>query len=80
MPADAADLDVNEDFAERLPLHLDDQPRFADDPATADTGVTDPPTYLVVVDRGAYEVQFIPGECGDVLAAYDIVGKWEVMS
>ena len=23
---------------------------------------------------------FIPGECGDVLAGYDIVGKWEVMS
>ena len=23
---------------------------------------------------------FIPGECGDVLAGYDIVGKWGVMS
>ena len=23
---------------------------------------------------------FIPGECGDVLAGYDIVGKWEVMN
>lgn len=64
VPLDAADLDVDMDLAERHPLDLDDQPRFADDPATADTGVTDPPTYLVVVDRGAYEVQFIPGECG----------------
>lgn len=64
VPADAADLDVNADFAERQPLDLDDQPRFADDPATADTGLTDPPDYLVVVDRGAYEVQFVPGKCG----------------
>ena len=23
---------------------------------------------------------FVPGECGDVLAGYDIVGKWEVMN
>lgn len=61
---DVADLDVDSDVGERQPLDLDDQPRFVDDPATTNTGVADPPDYVEIVDRGAYEVQFVPGKCG----------------
>ena len=62
--ADVADLDVDLDVAERQPLDLDDQPRFVDDSAMTDTGLADPPNYVEIVDRGAYEVQFVPGACG----------------
>jgi hypothetical protein len=53
---DSADLDGNGDFDELTPLDLDGDPRFADDPATGDTGCGIP----VVVDMGAYEYQGVP--------------------
>jgi len=56
VPADAGDLDGDGDTAERVPLDLAGSLRFWDDPATADTGVADPPDYPVVVDMGAYEL------------------------
>ncbi|MBU0641596.1 MAG: right-handed parallel beta-helix repeat-containing protein [Planctomycetes bacterium] len=55
VPADTADLDNDGDTSERVPLDLDREPRFFDDPHTDDTGVPDPPDYPEVVDMGAYE-------------------------
>jgi hypothetical protein len=55
VPADIDDLDLNEDLSERIPLDLDGRTRFADDPGTADTGLTDIPAYPDIVDIGAYE-------------------------
>lgn len=54
--ADWADIDGDGDTTERIPLDLAGQPRFADDPATADTGVAAPPLYMAIVDLGAYEL------------------------
>lgn len=58
VPADTADLDDDGNTAERIPLDLDGDPRFVDDPAMTDTGVPDPPDYAEIVDMGTYE--FIP--------------------
>ena len=55
VPADSADLDGDGDTSERAPVDLDGNPRFVDDPVTADTGVSDPPDYTDIVDMGAYE-------------------------
>ena len=55
---DLADLDGDGDSSELTPLSLDGNPRFADDPATADTGCGVP----VVVDMGPYEFQGEPTE------------------
>ena len=54
---DAADLDGDENTAERTPIDLDAKPRFLDDPDTEDTGDDDPgpPPIDEVVDIGAYE-------------------------
>ena len=38
MPSDTTDLDGDADTTELTPLDLDGNPRFADDPATIDTG------------------------------------------
>ena len=57
VPADLADLNGNGDRGEPLPFDLAGGVRFADDPATADTGAGTPP----IVDIGAYEYH-----CGDV--------------
>jgi parallel beta-helix repeat protein len=51
VPADAADLDGDGNITEPMPFDLAGMPRFADDPATADTGVGTPP----IVNMGAYE-------------------------
>jgi hypothetical protein len=53
VPADATDLDGNDNTAEHIPLDLDGRPRFFDDPKTVDTGIESPP--LAVVDMGPYE-------------------------
>jgi len=55
VPADADDLDWDENRSERIPLDLDGQNRFADDPAAVDTGLADAPVYRQIVDLGAYE-------------------------
>ncbi len=55
VPSDAVDLDGDGNAAERTPLDLGGNPRFNDDPETADTGVADPPDYLQIADMGAYE-------------------------
>jgi hypothetical protein len=55
VPADADDLDLDEDLLERIPLDLAGLARFMDDPDTADTGVADEPAYPKIVDIGAYE-------------------------
>lgn len=67
VPNDQTDLDEDVDTGERTPLDLDLFARFADDPATMDTGVEDSPE-CVVVDMGAYEFQVectTDEECGD---------------
>jgi predicted outer membrane repeat protein len=54
VPPDNTDLDGDSLFDEEpISLDLGLAPRFADDPATADTGAGSPP----VVDMGAYEFQ-----------------------
>lgn len=60
VPKDAADLDGDNDKIEPIPWDLDKNPRFVDDPATADTGSGTPP----IVDIGAYETaaQAISGD------------------
>jgi hypothetical protein len=54
VPLDTIDLDGDTDTAEPLPLDLDRNMRFFDDPTHADTGSGTPP----IVDMGAYEHQF----------------------
>ena len=52
VPSDTADLDNDGDTVEPTPWDLDGNPRFVNDPATADTGNGD-----CAVDMGAYEFQ-----------------------
>ena len=69
VPPDVADLDGDGDTTERTPLDLEGNSRFVDDPDTEDTGVSDPPNYMEIVDMGAYEFfpdcnsNGIPDEC-----------------
>lgn len=67
---DVADIDGDADDAERLPRDLDGSERFADDALAVDTGIADPPTYLLIVDRGAFEFSDAVDACatcaGDV--------------
>lgn len=58
VPADTPDLDDDGDTAEPMPFDLAGEPRFVDDPATVDTGLSGS-TGLPVVDMGAYE---FPGD------------------
>lgn len=60
VPADADDLDLDDDRLERIPFDLDGRPRFADHPDTADTGWPDAPAYPMIVDLGAYELGSTP--------------------
>ncbi|OHB64105.1 MAG: hypothetical protein A2168_03525 [Planctomycetes bacterium RBG_13_50_24] len=55
VPADIDDLDLDDNLLESVPLDLDRLIRFADDPDTEDTGLADVPSYLEIVDMGAYE-------------------------
>lgn len=55
VPADTVDLDGDGDTSERVPFDLAGLARFADDPRQTDTGIADPPSYVAVVDVGAYE-------------------------
>ena len=71
LPADSLDLDEDGDTAERLPLDLDGNPRFADDADTEDTGCGAP----VVVDMGAYEFQ---GDAWHPMLIGDIDGNGAV--
>jgi hypothetical protein len=58
VPADATDLDGDEDTTESVPIDLAGALRFVDDPNAPDTGDGAPP----IVDMGAYER--LPGDCG----------------
>jgi hypothetical protein len=71
LPADVFDLDEDADTAERIPLDLDDNPRFADDPSGDDTGCGAP----VIVDMGAYE---FAGEVWHPMRIGDIDGDGAV--
>ena len=53
VPADETDLDNDGDTSEPIPLDLDGNPRFIDDPFASDTGAGECP----IVDIGAYEFQ-----------------------
>ena len=53
VPPDTPDLDGDGDTAEPIPVDLDGNPRFADDPGVIDCGNGTPP----IVDMGAYEFQ-----------------------
>ncbi len=55
VPEDTTDLDGDGDTTEPVPLDLDGNPRFFDDPFTLDTGNGTPP----IVDMGAYEAVYI---------------------
>ncbi len=67
VPADTNDLDADGNVTEPIPLDLDGQPRFRDDPETPDTGAGTPP----IVDMGAYE---FPLDCNhnDVFDGVDV--------
>ncbi len=52
-------IDAGDSTFTCLPTDLDGNPRFLDDPDTADTGVGP----LSILDMGAYE--FVPGDCND---------------
>jgi len=65
VPEDIIDLDGDGDTIEPIPWDLDGHPRFYDDPNTADTGTSPPPT----VDMGAYE---FGGICGDIDHPYPV--------
>ena len=54
---DYTDLDDDGDTQEPVPVDMDGNPRFVDDPDTEDTGHGTPP----IVDMGAYEYQ--PDDC-----------------
>jgi hypothetical protein len=66
LPADTWDLDDDGDTTEPLPIDIDGDPRFIDDPATADTGNGTAP----IVDMGAYE--FFPPIPGDFDSDKDV--------
>jgi hypothetical protein len=55
VPLDTFDLDNDSNTTERIPLDIDGEPRFSDDPATPNTGVPDPPVYPDIIDIGADE-------------------------
>ena len=55
VPDDVFDLDSDGITDEPIPLDLDGNPRFVDDPNTNDTGNGTPP----IVDMGAYEFQAV---------------------
>jgi hypothetical protein len=56
VPADADDVNANNNRLERTPFDLDGQGRFVDRADAANAGVSDPPAYTGIVDLGAYEV------------------------
>ena len=58
VPADAPDLDGDGNVIEPLPIDLDGNARFVDQPAVVDTGNGAAP----LVDMGAYEVQRCVGD------------------
>ncbi|UCD74194.1 MAG: right-handed parallel beta-helix repeat-containing protein, partial [Phycisphaerales bacterium] len=64
LPADHHDIDGDGLKCERVPIDLDGEPRFTDDPATDDTGCGLP----VIVDMGVYEFAGVPADVvyGDV--------------
>jgi hypothetical protein len=59
VPPDTLDLDGDGDTNEPIPLDLDGNPRFEDDPNTPDTGNGRSP----LVDVGAYEFPGCPWDC-----------------
>ncbi len=60
VPADTGDLDGDGNVAEPVPLDLEGDPRFVDDPGTVDTG--NPGAGGPIVDMGAHEFQ-LPSPC-----------------
>jgi len=78
VPPDEYDLDEDGDTDEPVPVDLDGEPRFVNDPCTEDTGSGEPP----IVDMGAYEFQ-PPCPCdldcdGEVVTAdlLYLLGAW----
>ncbi len=61
VPPDSGDLDSDGDTDEPVPVDLDGNPRFADDPDTPDSG--NPDGIHPIVDMGAYELE--GSECAD---------------
>jgi len=60
--AGSPSIDAADNTAMCAGIDLDGNPRFLDDPDTADTGIAGPPG-LPVTDMGAYE--FVPADCND---------------
>ena len=65
VPLDEHDLDDDDDLKERLPIDLDGNPRFIDDPLTLDTGNGECP----IIDMGAYEFQDGSEDCELAIAS-----------
>jgi hypothetical protein len=60
VPQDSADLDGDGDVTELTPFDIDGEPRFVDDPASPNIGLSIPGYYDIMVDMGADEI----GPCG----------------
>ena len=73
LPSDQFDLDDDGDTDEPLPIDLDGNPRFVDDPNTRDTGLGERP----IVDMGAYEFQGVG--CTWDLDGDDVVGTGDLI-
>lgn len=76
VPPDELDLDNDGDLDEPIPVDLDGNERFVDDPCTENTGLGEPP-----VDMGTYEYQACPGDvdCDGAVNVIDLLallGAW----
>jgi hypothetical protein len=81
VPPDILDLDGDGDVMEPIPFDLDNEDRFVDAPATADTGPGTPP----IVDMGAYEYQTCPADINndevvDVNDLLLLLAAWDATS
>ncbi|USN98271.1 MAG: hypothetical protein H6810_08790 [Phycisphaeraceae bacterium] len=76
VPADGPDLDGNGNTSESLPLDFAGNPRFTDDPDTADTGVGPAP----VVDAGAFEYQPAAACLADLAEPFGLLDLNDVLA
>ncbi len=76
VPSDGPDLDGDGDVLEALPLDFAGNPRFTDDPGTADTGAGAAP----IVDAGAFEFQPDAGCPADLAEPFGVLDLADVVA
>lgn len=81
VPKDNVDIDFDGDYTEPIPLDIERNPRFRNDPYTANTGIPSIPN-LQIVDMGAFEHQpVIPADingdlCVNVPDLLAVIDAW----